>query len=124
MKIDIEIIPHDCQRYPTVGDWQFSGPELIINVSETGNEDYNFLIALHEMIEAYLCKKHGVTEQQVDEWDKSHLESNDPGMLPNCPYGLEHAMATGVELAVGEALGIDFEDYTRKVDSLDNNVAL
>lgn len=25
MKITIEIIPHDQQRYETVGDWQFVG---------------------------------------------------------------------------------------------------
>ena len=38
MKIEIRTIPHEQQRYPTCGDWQFEKPdELTIRVSDMGN---------------------------------------------------------------------------------------
>ena len=37
MNIAIQTIPHDEQRYDTVGNWFWEGDDLIIYVSDTGN---------------------------------------------------------------------------------------
>jgi hypothetical protein len=118
MKISIETIPHNCQRYITAGDWQFTGDELLINVSETGNEDSNFLVALHEFVEAYLCKKAGVTEEQVDKWDKDHPDSIDPGALPGCPYQREHQFALHVEKEMAWFMGVKWLEHEGRIDKL------
>ena len=62
MRIILTTIPHDCQRYETVGDWLTAHGQLRhVRVSEMGNEDYAFLVGLHEMIfdspndRIYLC---------------------------------------------------------------------
>ena len=45
MKITIDTIPHNQQRYPTVGDWAFdSNGNLIIAVSDLGDWRYNALV--------------------------------------------------------------------------------
>ena len=51
MKIIIETIPHDHQRYNTVGDWQFS-PDgtLHVKVSEMDDWRHEALIAVHEVV--------------------------------------------------------------------------
>ena len=67
MKTIIETISHKAQKYPTVGDWR-NDPDgtLRIRVSDMKNEDYEFLIALHELVEQHLCKKRGITVAAVD----------------------------------------------------------
>lgn len=125
MNISIETIPHDCQRYPTVGDWQFDpvssvegNDTLLINVSSMGNQDSEFLIALHEMVEAYLCRKAGITDVQVDEWDMSHLESEDPGFIEGCPYKKQHDNALWIESIVATMLKVNWGEHCERVDKL------
>jgi hypothetical protein len=118
VKILIKTIPHETQRYDTVGDWYESIGGLHIRVSETGNEDYNFLIALHEMVEYYLCKKHGVKESDVDEFDMGFTGSGEPGDDKSAPYYDEHQTATLVEKAMAETLGVDWDEYGKIVDAI------
>ena len=67
-KFLIQTIPHKLQRYQTVGDWEPGNPAKI-TVSEMGNDDYEFLVMVHELIEFYLCQKHGITSEMVDKFD-------------------------------------------------------
>ena len=58
MKILIETIKHSEQRYPTVGDyWTDSDGTLQVRVSEMGDDRYALLVAVHEVIEAFLCQQ-------------------------------------------------------------------
>ena len=113
MRIVIEDIPHKDQRYDTLGDW-YTGPNgLEIRVSrELGSPDARFLVALHELVEAYLCGKAGVTDEMVDRWDMTHVGSDDmePGDLPGCPYGRQHRFAMLIEHLVAHELGLG-NDY-------------
>lgn len=135
MYIVINTIDHSEQRYPTVGDWfREHNPSLNlclptefdrINVSDMQNEDYEFLVGLHELIEWYLCKKAGVTAAQVDEFDmifEGDLEAQkiytEPGDDPRAPYFLEHKFATHIEKQMAEQLGIDWETYDKAVEEL------
>ena len=139
MKISIETIPHHLQRYDTCGDWVFEHetniascvesirdnkplPELEeilkINISETGNEDSNFLIAVHELIEAYLCKKAGITGEQVDQWDMNFKSEGEPGDDPYCPYRNEHTIASYIEVQTARYLGISPEKHEGNIKAL------
>ena len=132
MRINAQVIPHAYQRYDTIGDWRFvtvpvyvpwlkdrkSDIELQINVSDLGNDKYNMLVMIHEIVEALLCYYFGVTEKQVDDWDMSHLDSEEPGDEPGCPYAWQHSIATGVERLLAAIMGIDWAEYGEAVRKL------
>src|SRR5215467_14962981 len=56
--ITIEAAPPAAKmRYPTVGDWQFKPDgSLHITVARMSDRRYEFLVGLHELVEALLCK--------------------------------------------------------------------
>ena len=106
MKIEevwIKIVLHKEQRYNTVGDWFFDRnfpKTLIVKVSETGNWKWNMCIALHELAEAIACTTDGVTQEQVDEFDKNwkpNFGFEEPGEDPQSPYFNQHAKAFTIE---------------------------
>lgn len=68
------VISHDRQRYPTTGDWTFTPDGLLVSVSHMHNDDYEFLVAIHETIEAWLCKKHGIKDEDVCAFDEAYEE--------------------------------------------------
>jgi len=77
--IDIRSIPEAMHRYPTEGDWWFDnttviGNDSVLHVRVSDNQPYNsqVSIALHEAIEAILCRENGVTGAEVDKWDKEY----------------------------------------------------
>jgi hypothetical protein len=57
MKIVIETIPHLDQRYKTCGDWFYEGEDLHIKVSDLKDWKKEATIAVHELVEAILCKQ-------------------------------------------------------------------
>lgn len=127
MKIDIRTIDHKKQRYDTVGDYiSFfdDGANRQIAVSKMGNVDYEFLVALHEMIEQHLCLKRGIYEQEITDFDiqfeKDRKEGNvdEPGNDPRAPYWKEHQLATHVEKIMAQELGVDWDVYSQVVDNL------
>lgn len=71
-RIDIGIINHDLQRYDTCGDWFVVHDTLFVRVSDQGDWQSNFLIAAHELIEAALCLRRGIKEENVTEFDKQY----------------------------------------------------
>lgn len=128
MKIIIETIPHESQRYRTVGDWlvEKDGTRRIF-VSDMGNEDYAFLVALHELIEQKLCEKRAISQRAVDNFDNQfelelesgqHGEESEPGDDPRAPYRREHFFATNIERLTADQLAVDWRDYDKAVNSL------
>lgn len=117
MKIEINIIPHSAQRYDTVGDWQFKGDELQINVSDLGDEKFNVLVAIHELIEAFECKFNGVSTEQVDEYDFSHPDvgSADLDANSDSPYFKYHNDSTAIEWILSRLFGVDWKEYSKKI---------
>jgi len=125
MKITIETIPHDQQRYPTVGDWQWTDPEtLVIRVSQLSDWRREVLIAVHELVEVLMCKYDGVTQEAVDEFDKDfekkRLDGNvdEPGDHPDAPYRIQHFTATTIERILAQALGVDWQEYEKEIYEL------
>ena len=57
LRMHIETIPHQTQRYPTVGDyWEEDGGTEQVRVSELPDWRYEALVAVHEMVEMILAK--------------------------------------------------------------------
>ena len=124
MKTIIESIPHNLQRYDTVGDWFFVNDTLVIRVSELKEPRHMFLVALHELWEAILCNDRGITQEMVDIFDKDfeahrHPDNLDePGDSPNAPYRHEHSSATGIERLLAAELHVDWSTYEGELNSL------
>jgi len=115
--ISLQVLKPEVMRYETVGDWyehKVVGP--IISVADLGNDDQNFLILAHELIEWYLCSKAGVTEKEVDVYDKAHLEDDDPGLNQDAPYHKQHMTAFGIEVMLAGLLEINWNEYCVKVE--------
>lgn len=127
MKIDLQVIPHKSQRYETIGDYWWEGEDLYIRVSDLGNERMNWLVGIHEYVEAMLCKFHMIAEPLCMAFDK-HFEAkrlsdrgvdyDEPGNDPLAPYYKQHQMATIVEGLMANELNVDWEKYGKIVDSL------
>jgi hypothetical protein len=122
-------IPHECQRYPTVGDWEgpvpvSTGHNVLVCVSAMGDADYEFCVALHELVESYLCIKANITDAQVTKFDKAFEKArgegntDEPGDDPRAPYRREHFFATTIERLMAAELGIDWKAYEEKINSL------
>ena len=115
-RIDIRAVPQEWQRYDTAGDWYVDGDTLDIAVTGTDlSDDQTFLIALHELVEAHLCRKRGITAEAVDAFDKAWIAAHpgyldgtegEPGDDPAAPYRREHRQAMLVEHLVADMLGI------------------
>jgi hypothetical protein len=142
MNIFIKIIPHKEQRYETVGDWQFEklhkGEQYIkvltkeqseflgITVSDLADERMNCLVIFHELIEALLCKFSSpeVTAVQVDEFDTEFEKLRKPddesesGDDPRAPYHSQHQIATVFEKEFARQLGVNWEEYNKKINEL------
>lgn len=140
MKIIIESIPHDQQRYPTVGDWYYSeenGEKVLhIKVSKMSNPLYELLVGVHELVEVAKCDVDGVTQQQVDAFDiefeknrEKRLDTanpdeaaliniEEPGDQPDAPYAEQHCFATGIERLMASALNVNWAEYEQEIYSL------
>lgn len=130
LHIYIDTIPHAEHRYPTVGDyWDVPAhgiypPRTEVRVSDMGNTDYEFLVAIHELIELYLCKKRGISEDSITEFDMEFEKNrppdnlDEPGNSLAAPYHAEHIFATSIEQLVAAELGVNWDEYDKTVNSL------
>ncbi len=142
MKLTIETIPHDAQRYDTCGDWLVAGtrgnPEITIKVSLMDDWRFEFLVGIHEAIEAALCLNDGVNEERVSAFDIAYEDQrklqesrfsmddderitsdSEPGDHPDAPYQNQHNFATAVERMACAALGLKWADYEDAVSGLE-----
>lgn len=126
MDITVKTVPHDTQRYETVGDWYFTddNEHLMVIVSNMGNPLFEFLVGVHEQVEALLCLQAGISEENVSafdiEFESKRVDGNidEPGNDPNAPYHLQHLAATVIEKQIADALGVNWEEYDAAVCAL------
>lgn len=128
MEIHIKTIPHSQHRYETCGDyWYDENGILQIRVSDMGNEKYETMVAIHELVEERLTKWRGITEQQIMDFDveyeKQRMEclephNLEPGFDNNAPYRQEHTLATGIEMMICAYAGLSWFDYEQEINSL------
>lgn len=125
MQLEFRTIPHDQQRYETAGDWEIlENGAIRISVSDMGSDDYAFLVAMHEAIEVWLCRKRGITDEAVTAFDKAYEDSrpdgdeSEPGDHPDAPYRKEHQFATKIERQLAEEMGVDWTEYDKTIYEL------
>jgi hypothetical protein len=145
LKFNYEVIPHNEQRYETVGDWyaeewDFDGvKETVIQfrVSEMSNPHFELLVFIHEfvefMIEFGVRRKYFTHEQpaiaglvaETDVFDQRYEakrtpddRTSEPGYVPTCPVYLGHMAASAIEHVAAMILGVNYNDYAKKVASL------
>lgn len=126
-RIVIEAIAHEQHRYPTVGDYFEGSDGWTVRVSRCGDARYEFLVALHELVEWFLTQQRGISEPDILAFDEAferereqgmHGEREQPGDDPRAPYGREHRFAERIErLAAGE-LGVDWDEYDGTIGGL------
>jgi hypothetical protein len=125
LNITINTIPHSQHRYPTVSDYFLNGNgQQQFLISDMGNKDYEFLVAIHELIEQHLTEKRGISEESItkfdEEFEAKREEGNldEPGNDPKAPYWKEHQFATKIEKLVADELGVDWVEYDNAVCEL------
>lgn len=128
MNINIKIIPHGKQRYPTVGDWWWDKNNVLqIRVSAMPDPLFEQLVVFHEQIEAQLCDQAGITAEEVDRFDVDFERKRDvykwedgrePGDDPTAPYYQQHQIASAYERMLAVTLGVDWSEYEHAVNNL------
>lgn len=138
MKIDYRIIPHTKQRYPTAGDYWWDEDTLHIRVSQLKEPLHEYLIFVHELIEATLVREDGAPDESTI-FDMPYelarkagiaapcgcvpTEDSEPGDDVHSPYYREHHMATMVEQMLCWYWDLRWDEYGEEVSKLDAPVA-
>lgn len=116
--ISASVIPHKAQRYDTAGDYDQFDKGWWVNISELPDWRFEFVILIHELVEMALTKHRSIDWDIITKFDMNS-NNNDPGSLSNAPYHKEHVFAEKIERLVAEELGIDFGEYNKILDSLE-----
>lgn len=128
MTVLIKTIPGKEQRYPTVGDWYFDTENnLTITVTDMNHWKYEFLVALHELVEVMLCKDRDISQESVDVFDIQfekdrqnglHALHEEPGNHRDAPYRKEHFFAETIERLLAKELNVDWNVYEKTIIDL------
>ena len=124
MKVEIKSIYPSAIRYSTCGDWRFlpDGTLQVFVPEYGGRDDSAFLVALHEMVEAWACQKAGIPEEEVSAWDINNPDLEEPGDNKNAPYAKQHALAMKIEQEMCNHLGIEWDRHQQWVENSANEV--
>lgn len=123
--IEVKTIPHNEQRYDTVGDWWTDDDGWHIRVSQLGNWRWNFLVAFHELLELAWCAWKGVKQADVDAFDMAYEaarkpgDASEPGDDPRAPYRAGHQFATAAERLAAAVLDVNWTEYEAAIYALD-----
>jgi hypothetical protein len=117
--INIKVLPRKRMRYRTCGDYWEKRKSLEIRVVEQVNEDYEFLVAVHELVEFYITRKRGIKEEDIMKYDLDWEDRTDkvdePGNQEDCIYKKEHRFAENLERLIAAELGIDWQLYDKEL---------
>lgn len=144
MIIDFRVIPHQEQRYPTVGDYWEAAGTWHFRVSKMPDRRYEWLVFLHEVIEASLLALASAPpsaaveaalmapEAAAKAFDEGYEQARaagtralcgckvreEPGNDRHAPYHRQHRVATACERLMARVLGVNWRAYSAEVDSL------
>jgi hypothetical protein len=119
-RIILEAVPSAAMRPPynrgpDGGDWFYNAEgDLVIRVIGIDlGTPADFLFALHELVEATLCRREGVSQESVDRFDAAfeNMEDRDfdsePGDHPAAPYRTQHRRAMLIEHMMAQFMGLN-----------------
>lgn len=113
-------------RYPTAGDYYLVDTTMFVDICDQNNEDKDFCIMIHELIEEHLTRKRGIKEQDIMDFDLLfekereeglHDEYAEPGYDMRAPYRKEHIFSEIIERQLAQELGIDWVEYEKNLIS-------
>lgn len=134
MRINIEIIPPEQQRYDTAGDWWVDENGVLqVRASEMKDPRYSNLIVIHELVEVLV----ETVKRQVDLVPPKHLilmtdrfdqayeddrsvddDTSEPGYNPGCPVYEGHMIASAIEHLAAMLMTVDYNDYQKAISDL------
>jgi len=122
-EIIIKTIPVEKQRYNTAGDYWETDSEIHFRISKQQDERSEVAILLHELIEFFLTKQHGITEKEITEYDlaweekfnRGEVKADEPGSEPGCIYGDEHNISLIIERIYCMAAGVDWTKHDEQL---------
>ena len=115
----VEAVRGDKMRYETVGDWEVRKDQSLrsVTVSDMPSWISEMAVALHEIVEASLCRVAGISEKEVFDFDQAwnaeqgHLYGEEPGADLRAPYYDQHAKAEQIERLFIEAAGMSWQEH-------------
>lgn len=123
MNITIKIVPPSEMRPEVDGvDWYWDeAGDLQVRVAPMSDWRRETLLAIHETVEAIMCKHNGVSQQAVDafdqEYDKTHATDCNAGDDPGAPYVREHCLATAIERILAAELDVNWLSYDTELST-------
>lgn len=126
--------PYKAMRYSTAGDWRWRYDPFIgdwlheIDVAALPDWRMEACVAVHEIVEALLCRHRGISEEAVTAFDRQHEAdmragiarmTAEPGDDPKAPYFSEHAFAMKVERMLADEFGLDWDKYEAAIAELE-----
>ncbi len=118
MNIEGHPVPLSDIRAKNAGDWKTAEHEIVVKMAQSLTDDEQLLVFVHELVEARLCQRTGVTDDQVTAWDEAHLDAEEPGEISGAPYREAHARALEVERHLAEVLKVDWHAYEERLHAL------
>lgn len=122
MKIVIEFVEPEMQRYPTCGDYVIDkGGNWQIKVSKMSDARSMIAVALHELSEMGHVVTNEIPIEAIDRWDIDYETSrkpgdnSEPGEHPSAPYHQSHAIATVLEILYCESLDLPWKEHSEIV---------
>jgi hypothetical protein len=125
--ITIEFIPQYDQRFTTQGDWWETADTLQVRVTQCDDWRYQVPVLMHELIEFFWCKAHGVTTEECDAFDvlfEQEYEDGkwnrtvEAGFDRRCPYRGGHKWGHKFERLTCWMLRVSWMKYEEYMDSL------
>jgi len=125
--IEYKTVPQHDHRYPTVGDYWELPDSIQVRVSEMHDRRYEQLVLIHELVEIFVMQHRGIILKESDDFDimfekereeGKHVETDEPGDDPRCPYRKEHRFAENLERMLAIELGVDWFEYGKAVNEL------
>lgn len=121
MNIHVRVIPRNQMRPEVDGaDWYFDqNRDLQVRICPMSDWRFEAALILHELSEALLCKHDGVSQNDVDAFDRAfdaaHADDVEAGDDPQAPYRVQHGMATAIERIFMAHCRADWKAYDEEL---------
>jgi hypothetical protein len=109
----------DMRNFPQCGDWHFDGECLTVKVAANGDWRSEMCIAVHEIVEALLCRTQDIPETAIDDFDRSwrpHSGLDEAGADPAAPYYMAHMSAMSLEHHLATVFGLPWARHEALID--------
>jgi hypothetical protein len=122
----IKTIPHGQQRLDgNCGDyWTDEKGIDQYRISKMPKMEYEYLVAIHELVENFCLKVKGIKEPDVQNFDEEYYKNLpkdcniEAGDSVKAPYRNEHSIATAVERMLCGYLNIPWQEYDKAATGL------